>query len=397
MENEQEKKYFIIWLYISILLHLLVVIIMLSIKPTTSSKDPDPAHANFESTQILFVQDEPEIIPQQDEPIEQNIQIAKRDQGGSVALQQNQINPQDALQDIPTPALSDIYKKGLNNQTNITDQDDQGIVNILEDAIIDQIEQLEEIQETTDKNLKQNIESPENNNAADFKNIKDLEKKEPKPAEILQSIIHEKMNKISEKNHEAKQFQKEKLVQEQTQKIISKKHRPADIGQENLSKIQLSKPIQDTNIPKKKISLQDIQTGFSQFIKHGNEEYFSSTGNSEHDDIKGLKLASYMRQIGKMYHQAHDIATKPILTGKNSPNADSVILITIYRSGNFDYALTASCGIDQIDKFHMDYVKSIGTFPPVPKFIDAPLQIPASLIFTSHQSSIIRFNTTHQR
>lgn len=401
MENEQEKKYFIIWLYISILLHLLVVIIMLSIKPATSpSKEPDPASGDFASTQVLFFQDEPEIIPAHDEPIQQEIQMAKRDQGGSVDLQHSQTNPKDAQLDIPTPALSDEYKKAMHNETKITDQDNEGRVNILEDAIIDQIEQLEkQVLETTPKNFRpdEDLKISTNNNLTEITKIIESQKRQPTPGERLQSVIHEKMQKSTDKNIASHEFEKEKPIQEQIQKIISKKHRPADLGQENLSKIQLSKQMQDMPAPKKKISLQDIQSGFSQFIKNGNEQYFSSSGNAQQDDITGLKLASYMRQIGQMYHQAHDIATKPILTGKNSPAADSVILITIHRSGKFDCQLTASCGMDQIDNFHINYVRSIGTFPPVPKFIEAPLQIPATLMFTSHQSSMIRFNTTNKR
>ena len=141
MENEKDNKYFIIWLYISILLHLFVVIIMLTIKPATSpSADPDPASFNSNSTQIIFVQDEP-LIPDEPQPVPQ---IAARIQGGQVAsMQQNRIEPKDAQQDIPTPALSDEYKKGMQNQTKIENQDPDGNVNILEDAIIASEEQRE--------------------------------------------------------------------------------------------------------------------------------------------------------------------------------------------------------------------------------------------------------------
>lgn len=404
MENEKEKKYFIIWLYISILLHLFVVIIMLTIKPATSpSAEPDPAGSDYNSTQVMFVQDEP--VPDEPQPQPQP-QTATRTQGGQVVSQQHSpADPKEAIKDIPTPALSDTYKKGMLNQTNIKDQAPDGKVDIVEDAIIDQQEQLEKqvtpplqsIQET------KAIQPDEKSALNDLTTFLQSQEQRIASAEILKAVISEKMQKTSEVAQSILEKTttntSEELPQSLAQKIVSKKHRPADIGTENLSKVQLSKETQDIVSPKKKLSLQDLQSGFSQFLKTGNEQYYSVQGNAQHDDAESLKRASYYRQLGQMYNNAHAIA--PNLSHSShydQPNNNSVIMITIDRSGKISNLQTiTSCGVETLDRHHMKIIESIGSFPPIPKYIEAPLQITATLRFMGDRSSAGTFIPTRIR
>lgn len=404
MENEKEKKYFIIWLYISILLHLFVVIIMLTIKPTTSSStDPDPASLNYDATKILFVPDEQvetQTIP--NEPQTQP-QIATRVQGGqTISTQHTPADPKEAQQDIPEAALSDEYKKGMHNQTKIEDQDSDGSVNILEDAIIDKEEQLEK-QVVPPALIPPKIKQQEEPTIVaapnDIKTFIESQEKRVASAEILKTIISDFAKVAAEKQESPiANLNSQELLQSQVQKIVSKKHRPADIGTENLSKVQLSKETQNIASPKKKLSLQDLQTGFSQFLQMGNEQYYSVQGNAQHDDAESLKRASYYRQLGQMYNNAHAIAPNLNPLQYDKPNNNSIVMITIERSGKIsNLNIITSCGVDSLDRHHTRIIESIGSFPPIPKYIEAPLQITATLRFIGDRSSIGSFAPTIRR
>jgi len=383
MENEKDKKYFIIWLYISILLHLFVVIIMLTIKPTTSpTNDPDPASLNKE-THIIFVQDEPatQSTPQESTPSQLDYQIANRVQA-LVEGNSDQDTPPMATKtqeikehNLHQAPLSDSYKKGLINQTTMQEQDLQGTTDIIETPL----NQQEESQE-----------------ALLISSSQDIQEKQNIIAEKLQAILQEKM-------HKQATFLNPELEQTQTQKIVSKKHRPADIGQENISTIQLTKSTEPVAAAtKKKLSLQDIQEGFSQFVKNGsttpqqisssagsllgNNLYCSIIGNSDKDDPNGLKVASYMSQIGKMYRSA-GTATSMLsnIQKHEKPNQDSVFGITIERSGKIsDIVILQSCGVTSLDQYHKKIIEAIGDFPPIPKYIQAPLRVMTTLQFTRH-------------
>ncbi|MGZ6254823.1 MAG: hypothetical protein ACXWL5_02465 [Candidatus Chromulinivorax sp.] len=372
---EKEQQYFIIWLYISILLHILVVIIMLTIKPsiTDNTKEPDPASNGLQDTQILFMQ-EPAVK-------EDDYKLATREQGGAV-LQDMPIKIDTAQEkpaefDVPEVALSDAYKKDIKNKTVEKEQSPEGIVNIPANA------------EVANEN-------------EDTKQPSTL----PKAAEILKTVIEQKIaqksivsmpeNKdVQEKIENAKETAQ--AIQAQVQKVVSKKHRPADVGDENLSKIQLTKEKSQLQQPaKKKISLMDLQQGFSNFLKNGNEAYFSAQGNAQEDDMQGLKRASYNRQLGQMYQSAHNMAQAPIYNlQQEQPTGNSIVMITIERSGKIsDCTILQSCGINSIDRHHIKVIESIGSFPPIPKYIQAPLQVTATLYFHGDRSFSTGFAPT---
>ena len=413
METEiKDNKYFILWLYISILLHLLVVIIMLSIKPATSpSKDPDPASRNFDASQVIFVQDEPE--PAAPEPQQPDYKIAARTQGGQIGMQDNAAEQKEAQLDIPAPSLSEDYKKGLHNQTDNKDQDTNGQVNISPNAIIDEeIQPKEQVSVAKALDIQAPVEKKQSQTDAPdtIKNITQAQETRIASGDALKAIIQEKMNKQDATNLPVidKSLPQHDIDQLQAQKIISKKHRPAELGSENLSKIQLSKQTQDTGSQKNKMSLMDIQKGFSQFIQSnqfatpapatssmlGNSLYFSSTGNADKDDISGLKFASYMNQAGKMYQSSVseyvDKITE-ILQKEGIPSENNQIAITIDRSGKvISCVTTLSCGHAVLDNYHIKMVQSIGSFPPIPKYIETPLTVHAQIPFKNIKTSSVR-------
>ena len=427
MENEKEKKYFIIWLYISILLHLLVVIIMLTIKPTTStSTDPDPASGIYD-TQVIFMQEPSESAnltldkPEPEEAKQPEYKIATRIQGGVTGSQQDSTEQSSVIKstadtkeaqfDKPEAALSDVYKKGMRNQANTEDQVHDGVVDVLQDATIGLEEQRERqvLPQAEGVAMPVTTSQAEQLRADTTNELKALVKAQDKKfnsAEILKVVISEnierqainQLDQDSDRRLEKFDSTKESL-QPLAQKIISKKHRPADTGLENISKVQLSKETQEITPAKKKMSLMDIKQGFSQFIKNsstkqiatptsstlGNSLFFSSTGNAQKDDELGLKLASYMHQIGKMYDSAGSLYSDLIvkLLRKNGyPSENNRINIKIERSGKISEIRTIqSCGNQAIDNYHVKIIESIGDLPPVPKYIETPLCVGAQFTF----------------
>lgn len=383
---------------------------MLTIKPTTSSSaEPDPAGHKYDTTQIIFVQDEPE-IPEPTPP--QMAQLAERIQGGQVSsMDQGSATPQ---QDMPEAALSDNYKKGMRNQTEIADQEEHGQVDIIKDAIIAHEEQRKQkvlppaqAQQTHAKTAEKESVSAAPN---DLKVSDQLEQQRIKSAEILQTIfsdlatpaITKSIADLRANNEQNNTSNKPSLlnepIQTQTQKVVSKKHRPAEIGTENLSKVQLSKPTQPTIAQKNKLSLQDIQNGFAQFIKNsptrqlatptsstfGNSLYFSSTGNAQKDDEMGLKYASYMNQTGKIYNVAfseYSDFIKNSMIKEGLPSSNSYVQITIERSGKVQAHIAQSCGNPTIDHYHLKVIEAMGLLPPIPKYLEAPITVTAQLRF----------------
>lgn len=370
---------------------------MLSIK-SSPPQDPDPASQTLDTPQILFLEEEPEVVPQ----LLQQHQIASRIQGGPPSpaqaeplkpADQDNISSKSPEQDVPEAALSEMYSKALHNQTTEQDQSPDGTVNIDPAAIIADTIQPEQEKTPAVKaiiNTKDIIETVMNQKPEELNQKIDQTAKTILPEEILKTVITE--NKLrSMSDHDT--------TQPEQQKLISKKHRPAEVGLDNLSKIQLSKPAQEPTAIKKKLSLQDLQQGFSQFMRNGNEQLFSTQGNSQIDDAEGLRRASYYRQLGSMYQNAHAIA--PALNQNlyaDKTNGDSVVQVTIERSGKIsDCRIVSSCGIDSLDQYHIKIIESIGMFPPIPKYIEAPLQIGATLYFTQSRSSIVNFMPRSRR
>jgi len=371
MENEKEIKYYIIWLYISILLHLLLVIIMLATKPVSlPSQDPDPAPLGADETQVIFIDDKPE------EPVE-TFKMSTRIQGAQIATHQDS---QEAQKDGSTESLSDEYKKNITNQTDQTEHDPDGTIDIkfITPENQDQEEASTQKNDTTAQSDEVIDKPSKNKHTTD-----DTRETSIAAEEIFKSIFEE----TQQQKIESQELKRNQQIR--AQKLVSKKHRPANVGLENLSKIHLTKPKEEIATQKKKISLIDIQQSFNQLMRSGNEENFSRQGNAQEDDAIGLKHASYMRQAGQIYKNAHATFPEPFVYSKDEkPVRNSTIILTVERSGKISAAKQyQSCGIVAIDEHHMKIIKFMGDLPPIPKFLEAPYKIPATLYFNQGQES----------
>jgi len=390
---------------------------MLSTKPTTvSSKEPDPASSNLGATQLIFIQDEPEPLPAKKEEEEiVSIQLANRVQGAEeINLDGNKDSSKQTTQYTAETPLSDEYAKALQNQTDHKEQDENGDVNFdtIENTDNDTLDTIEQ------KSIREETPISQDNPQLAKNQIEPVLTKDT--PENLSSSTPARLSEFDQTYKTLLTTSikpSTQVIQPIVQKIISKKHRPADIGNDNRSQIQLTKSTESQQLQqKKKMSLQELQNGFSTFLKNnnttptqsgptastlGNSLFFSSSGNAQEDNIAGLKYASYMHQAGNMYNNAgleyHDRIIN-IIRKEGMPSENNQVRITIERSGKIsNMMMILSCGNSAIDNYHIKMIENIGDFPPVPKYIPTPIEITAQLPFKSVQSRPISYTTSQTR
>lgn len=416
MENKNEAKYYFIWLYISLLLHLLLVIIMLTIKPSSSQlTEPDPALPQIDPTQIIFMTDKSVIpVPTPDDNDEvESYELAKKTQGSTTGNSDHgsfdHVSPhetsltdtdndkeheipetvvQDKILDIATKALTDEFKKGLKDLTTIEDQP-LADVTIQAKVSAAQVTDMDDTSAQTQEIVEQALQDVDE---ITIEKIMQLDKQSQKKSEPVEqfNLLQEIEAIPSKKQPEMAALALAKKVAEQpVTKVASKKHRPLEVGTINQSKLELNKDVAENIIPtKKKFSLQDLnmQKGFSEFVRKGNAE-FSSDGNAEHDNAMGLKRASYMNQVGTMHKNAwNSYPEKYILKKDQIPVRDSIIVMVIERSGKVTLMPSQSSGVQSYDDFHMKVLQYLGDCPPIPKYIEAPFSMPSSWLAPTSDS-----------
>ncbi len=302
MEDYQEKKYLIVWLYISIILHLLVGIIMITLKPLDPlAKEPDPAKQYNNQdvrAQVIFMQ----------EP--QKIEFADRTQA---------------------------FIQGHNQETAEEE-------NNSDDATRLKNETKEDVQKNQDGDSHTTL--PDN------------------------PLIVKPAPPISLQEHALKIAPEEKPV--------SKKYRPmVEKGLENSSKLELLEPKKELPIAsKKKFTLNDLQKGFASFTSAGDNYYLSSNHGVKQDTELGLKQLSYMNQLSKIYQNAYRYINSPIIKDDSIRLENSIIEITIERSGKIsNIRVIQKSGNTQLDTQHLEAINAMGTLPPIPKYLQAPLII----------------------
>lgn len=401
MENKNETKYYFIWLYISLLLHLLLVIIMFAIKPSSSQlTEPDPATDKIDPTQVLFMVD---ALPQHyDNDEVEEIQIARRTQGdihgntsdgdANAQLQsaQKPKEPHDGHQDsnddrtldTSNQALTNEFKKGLKDTTIIKDQPlaDPDVI-IQEKISATENNQTIDIPEQAPEILQPIIEFESNNSTSTVE--KTIEVIQETPAinnEKMSTIIASQVTPvIQQKIKSAPITPAKKIAPEPVQKVESKKHRPIEVGLANQSKIELNKDTNQQIAPvKKKFSIQDLNLsqGFSDFVRQGNAT-FSSTGNADKDNSNGLILVSFLTQLKQNHENAFKCYPgKYIVKADKIPTRDSIINMTIDRTGTITLTPLQSSGDLAYDEYHMKVLQFMGNCcSGIPKYIPAPQHV----------------------
>jgi len=370
---------------------------MLTIKPSSSqSLDPDPALQQIDPANIIFVTDEP--IKQPGDNIVQPYQMAQRTQGSqtgntddkrSAAEHQSNIHQiiddqdQDQSQnnkfDTTNKALTDEFKKGLKDETTVKEQ------LLADESVLEKVSATESVKTITPEQTPVLSKIIDKNSEEEKNNI----------IELFNQLAEEKKIAEDQQSKQTVITQTKQDSMESIQKIESKKHRPIDVGLQNQSKLELLKDTHshENSVPKKrKLSLQDLnlQQGFSEFVRKGNAN-FSTDGNADQDDEMGIKMRSYLTQVGKMHDNAcKSYPDKFIIKHQDQvPPQDSIINIMIEPSGKVTLTRLQSSGNQIYDDYHMKVLGFMGDLPRIPKFIignDAVMPI-KSIFYTASSLS----------
>jgi hypothetical protein len=389
---------------------------MLTTKPGSSqSKEPDPALTAIDPTQVIFMSDEPTKKSDDNDEV-QPYELAKKVQGSidgnadhgatnPPAPVQDSLNLQDDKQleptqdhddthlDTSTKALTDEYKKGLKDLTTMKDQPladvtIQAKVSAAQtpdllDAPAETQQIMEDAVETNQEIEIERIVTPQEKQQAKIDAIEQFN-------QLMQTTIPQ-----SKKQPELTALALAKKVSAQPMpKVASNKHRPIEVAAINQSKLELNKDVTENSTPKKKkLSLQDLNLdrGFSDFVRKGNAQ-FSANGNADQDNAMGLKRKSYMNQIAKMYENAcNAYPTKLPIKNQDFPTGISTILVIIERSGKVsEYKLLTGVNNPICEKYHMEIVKFMGDFPPIAKYMEAPLMCKFDL-YWKHNGSFMSY------
>lgn len=123
-------------------------------------------------------------------------------------------------------------------------------------------------------------------------------------------------------------------------------------------------------ILKKKVTLKDLQLGFSKFMQEGNNDILVQHGNTNQSpDAQALRLITYKQQLARamletihahhQYHLVQDIMRlRPQFT------------ITLERSGKLkNFTLISSSGNQLFDKILTEAIESVRLYPALPQHI----------------------------
>jgi len=124
------------------------------------------------------------------------------------------------------------------------------------------------------------------------------------------------------------------------------------------------------SIVKSKITLKDLQLGFSKFMQEGNNDILLQKGNTtQSPDAQALRLITYQQQFARTmreaivtHHQYHLVehvrGTRPTYT------------ITIDRSGKLlDFQLMTSSGNELLDKIMKESLQTVRLYPAMPQHL----------------------------
>lgn len=387
---------------------------MLTIKPSSSQlTEPDPALLQIDPTQIIFLPEKSIATTPDDNDEVEPYELAKKTQGSTTgnsdkgsfehlsphetsltdSTENHEDNapetpPHDKTLDVATKALTDEFKKGFKDLTTI---EDQPLADVTIQAKVSAA-QVTDMDDTIAQTQEITVEASQENLEIKVEEVIKQEEQSQKKSDLLEQFnqMQETQSISSKKQPEMAALALAKKITEQpVPKVASKKHRPIEVGKINQSKLELNKDVAENSTPpKRKFSLQDLnmQKGFSEFVRKGNAE-FSTDGNAEHDNVVGLKRASYMNQVGTMHKNAwNSYPEKYILKKDQIPVRDSIIVMVIERSGKVTLVISQSSGVQSYDDFHMKVLQYLGDCPPIPKFIEAPLSMPSSWLAPTSDS-----------
>lgn len=234
----------------------------------------------------------------------------------------------------------------------------------------------------TEKKQEKSNEEKHNNQKAEQVPTPPKKKEIPLNQQSKAKIVQ---NKPIPKADTKRSIQKETTKLEALQQQLTKKDLTDNILEDKLAKPQPidMKAHKEPTIQKKKISLQDLQLGFNQFLNEGNNDILLQHGTTNQPpDAKALKLITYNQQVAQTMKSAivthHQYKQLSNILGKKI-----WLTITLDRSGKMlNLQIIQGSGDQLLDKITLESLRDIHLYPPVPKHIpNDPFTMKWTLLF----------------
>lgn len=377
LKKQEQDLQFSIWLIASIFLHILLIIIILFWYFQTS-------------LQRLFLKKKPEQI-QKKLTDQQLLQLKKEEARKNPILWKDLKKPEkkEDIQYTLIPGRQAITEsKSENTEKSPEPQKEKQLTeSIAKKAEPKKEKQITPEQKTTQakenqpEQSKQDVQSKEQEHPTE-KPVKQSKKRpswSPMQEKINQQntfqtqnaktqAVHQQITpKTSEERHDDL---KEKLLKEAKlkaeQQILEAKNQIALAESQSTQKTNTNNP----SIVKNKITLKDLQLGFSKFMQEGNNDILLQKGNTNQSpDAQALRLITYQQQFARTmreaivtHHQYHLVehvrGTRPTYT------------ITIDRSGKLlDFQLMTSSGNELLDRIMKEALQTVRLYPALPQHI----------------------------
>ena len=216
-----------------------------------------------------------------------------------------------------------------------------------------------------------------------IKNIKNLQNKKSS-TNIQEKIVTPK--EILQKEEQAEQKTLEQRHAELINNLLKEKLKSDDINN-NISNDneKILKPSADSNtntqkstsnptIVKQKVSLHDLKLGFAKYMQEGNNDILLQYGNTKQSpDTQSLRLITYQQQVAHTMRDAISSHDQYHFVEHIKGSRPSFI-ITIDRSGKLlDLNFITSSGNELFDKIIQESLRSIKLYPAIPSYITSDI------------------------
>lgn len=179
------------------------------------------------------------------------------------------------------------------------------------------------------------------------------------PAPLPQKTTEERHDDLKEKLLKEAKLQAEQQIQEAKNQIA-------------IAESQASQKTSTINpsIVKNKVTLKDLQLGFSKFMQEGNNDILVQKGNTNQPpDAQALRLITYQQQFAQTMREAivthHQYNLVQHIRGARPSYS-----ITIDRSGKLlDFQLMASSGNELLDKIMKESLQTVRLYPAMPQHL----------------------------
>lgn len=364
-KKQEQDLQFSIWLIVSIFLHILLIIIILfwyfqtSIERLFSKKPRVETQKKLTDQQLLQLKKEevrknPILWKDLKKP-------EKKEEIQHTLIPGRQAIAKETAEKITK--IDETQKEQLSTKTAVKKTNEQEIVQPKQD----QPESPKQDVQIKENKQDQRKEEPvqQSKRKSSWPQIKQqdrlkLSKLQPQvsPQPAISKTTEERHDDLKDKLLKEAKLKAEEQIQKAKDQIIAAESQAAQKTNNN------------PTIVKNKITLKDLQLGFSKFMQEGNNDILLQKGNTNQPpDAQALRLITYQQQFARTmreaivtHHQYHLVqhvrGTRPTYT------------ITIDRSGKLlDFQLVTSSGNELLDKIMKESLQEVRLYPAMPQHL----------------------------